>query len=407
MNTRPAIDESTGPIALNVGFNQDSSCFAVGLDTGFCGSCVFNSDPCELKVSRDFNAGIGATEMLGKANYIALVGGGKNPKFPINKLIIWDDAKQFAAVTLEFPTQVLQSRLSRSQILIALHNTISLYAFSSPPKKVSSFETADNPSGLCSLGSKIIAFPGRTPGQVQMVEIGSGNVSIIPAHSTPLKAMTLSPNGEILATASETGTLIRLFSTTNCARIAELRRGVDPAAIFSLAISPSNTLLAVTSDKATLHVFDLPHSTSSSTSTSHKKSTTTTIPNSRSSSPYSTLSLPQNTPTSNNKQKYGILSRLPLLPRLFSDTYSFASAPISIEDDPYSSLSLNGSAKPSVPIPGIPGGKAGKGVVGWLDESTIVVVGAGRDGRWEKFVVGFGEGGRWVGRQGWKRYLGV
>ena len=39
MNTRPAIDESTGPIALNVGFNQDSSCFAVGLDTGFCGSC--------------------------------------------------------------------------------------------------------------------------------------------------------------------------------------------------------------------------------------------------------------------------------------------------------------------------------------------------------------------------------
>ncbi|KAI4265924.1 MAG: hypothetical protein LQ337_008922 [Flavoplaca oasis] len=55
--------------------------------------------------------------MLGKANYIALVGGGKNPKFPINKLIIWDDAKQFAAVTLEFPTQVLQSRLSRSQIL--------------------------------------------------------------------------------------------------------------------------------------------------------------------------------------------------------------------------------------------------------------------------------------------------
>ncbi|KAL9627269.1 MAG: hypothetical protein Q9204_006690 [Flavoplaca sp. TL-2023a] len=371
---------------------------------------VLNTLPQSHKLNQlaiDFNAGIGATEMLGKANYIALVGGGKNPKFPINKLIIWDDAKQFAAVTLEFPTQVLQSRLSRSQILIALHNTISLYAFSSPPQKVSSFETADNPSGLCSLGSKIIAFPGRTPGQVQIVEIGSGNVSIIPAHSTPLKAMTLSPNGEILATASETGTLIRLFSTTNCARIAELRRGVDPAAIFSLAISPSNTLLAVTSDKATLHVFDLPHSNSTSTSTSQKKSTTTTaIPNSRSSSPYSTLSIPQNTSIS-NKQKYGILSRLPLLPRLFSDTYSFASAPISIDDDPYSSLSLNGSAKPSVPIPGIPGGKARKGVVGWLDESTIVVVGAGRDGRWEKFVVGFGEGGRWVGRQGWKRYLGV
>lgn len=83
MNTRPAIDESTGPVALAVAFNQDSSCFAVGLDTGFC---VFNSDPCELKVSRDFNAGIGAAEMLGRANYVALVGGGKNPKFPTNKV---------------------------------------------------------------------------------------------------------------------------------------------------------------------------------------------------------------------------------------------------------------------------------------------------------------------------------
>ncbi|KAI4236688.1 MAG: hypothetical protein LQ349_002389 [Xanthoria aureola] len=405
MNTRPAIDESTGPVSLTVGFNQDSSCFAVGLDTGFC---VFNSDPCELKVSRDFNAGIGATEMLGKANYIALVGGGKNPKFPTHKLIIWDDAKQVAAVTLEFRSQVLQARLSRSQILVALLNSVSLYAFSSPPKKVSSFETADNPSGLCCLGSSIIAFPGRTPGQVQMVEISTGNVSIIPAHGSPLKAMTLSPNGQLLATASETGTLIRLFSTINCARISEFRRGVDPAAIFSLAISPSNALLAVTSDKATLHIFDLPHP--NSTSTSRNNSSIHVIPSSRSSSPYSALDRPvsssSSSDTTSNKQKWGILGKLPLLPRLFSDAYSFASAPIAIDDDPYSSLSLNGMAKPSVPIPGIPGGKARKGVVGWLDDSTIVVVGAGRDGRWEKFVIGNGEAGRWVGRQGWKRYLG-
>jgi hypothetical protein len=32
----------------------------------------------------DFNAGIGAVQMLGKANFIALIGGGKQPKFPQN-----------------------------------------------------------------------------------------------------------------------------------------------------------------------------------------------------------------------------------------------------------------------------------------------------------------------------------
>ncbi|KAL9598012.1 MAG: hypothetical protein Q9219_004768 [cf. Caloplaca sp. 3 TL-2023] len=336
--------------------------------------------------------------MLGRANYVALVGGGKNPKFPTNKVIIWDDAKQLAVVTLEFRSQVFQARLSRSQILVALLNSVSLYAFSSPPKKVSSFETADNPSGLCCLGSKIVAFPGRTPGQVQIVEIGTGNVSIIPAHGSPLKAMTLSPNGEILATASETGTLIRLFSTANCTRLSELRRGVDPAAILSLAISPSNTLLAVTSDKATLHLFDLPHS-------NHHNSTTASRAF-RSSSPYSNSSHDgPDVSTTTNRTKWGILGSIPLLPRLFSDSYSFASTPIAIDDDPHAAL--RGTAKPPVPIQGIPGGKAKKGVLGWLDDWTLVVVGAGRDGRWEKFVLGQGEDGRrWVGRQGWKRYLG-
>lgn len=34
----------------------------------------------------DFNAGIGFAEMLGQSNYLAVVGGGKQPKFPQNKV---------------------------------------------------------------------------------------------------------------------------------------------------------------------------------------------------------------------------------------------------------------------------------------------------------------------------------
>jgi hypothetical protein len=34
----------------------------------------------------DFNAGIAAVQMLGNANFVALVGGGKQPKFSQNKV---------------------------------------------------------------------------------------------------------------------------------------------------------------------------------------------------------------------------------------------------------------------------------------------------------------------------------
>jgi hypothetical protein len=33
----------------------------------------------------DFNAGIGLVQMMGMTNYLALIGGGRNPKFAMNK----------------------------------------------------------------------------------------------------------------------------------------------------------------------------------------------------------------------------------------------------------------------------------------------------------------------------------
>jgi len=36
--------------------------------------------------SADFNAGIGLVQMMGTTNYLALVGGGRSPKFAMNKV---------------------------------------------------------------------------------------------------------------------------------------------------------------------------------------------------------------------------------------------------------------------------------------------------------------------------------
>ncbi|UPX10593.1 Phosphatidylinositol 3,5-bisphosphate-binding protein [Ascochyta rabiei] len=390
MNTRPVLDSDKGPFALSASFNADNSCFSIALESGFR---VYSSKSGDQKVAREVGGGIGCAEMLGTTRYIALVGGGKQPKFPQNKVCpedsswhllshtdityevqIWNDATQQVSTSLEFKTPIQRVRLSQTHLIVVLLNKVGIYKMKMPPEKVADYETINNPFGLCELGKNTVAFPGRAVGQVKLFDLTTHNVSIIPAHESPLRALALSQNDSQVATASEQGTLIRLWSFPSCTKLSELRRGVDPAAIFSLAFSPSATTLAVTSDKSTLHIFD--------------------------------IAQPSTQPPDPKDHKWKLLSKVPLLPRQFSDTYSNCSAKFEMGDEPANFGPAARSATLNAGIPGVPGGRPTKGLLGWLDDQTLLIIGAGQDARWEKFNVGFDDAGkRAVVRDGWRRYL--
>ena len=196
------------------------------------------------------------------------------------------------------------------------------------------------------------------------------------------------------------GTLIRVYSTINYACIAELRRGIDAAVIFDLAISPSSRYIAVTSDKSTLHVFDLPRSIQERASRSSTPDTQRGVAKGGSSGGSRT--------DDNGSQKWGILGKLPMMPRMFSDTYSFASAPFEIcTDEQQASKGARKGTTSSTPT-GIPDGNPSKGVIGWTSDKSLVVIGAGREGRWERFVIieAPTTGHRVCVRDGWRKYLG-
>jgi WD40 repeat protein len=77
------------------------------------------------------------------------------------------------------------------------------------------------------------------------------------AHESQLRGLALTADGTKVATASEKGTVIRVWDVATTTCLQEFRRGVERANITCLAWSWDHAFLCCTSDKGTAHVFQL------------------------------------------------------------------------------------------------------------------------------------------------------
>ena len=121
--------------------------------------------------------------------------------------------------------------------------------------------TLPNPRGLVALcpdnNNTVLACLGINKGSVRVELYDSRKSTLIPAHESELSQIALNLDGTRLATASDKGTLIRVFDTYSGELLQELRRGMDRAEIYSLAFNASSTFLACSSCKGTVHIFAL------------------------------------------------------------------------------------------------------------------------------------------------------
>lgn len=253
---------------LAVSFNQDFSCFACGTESGFR---VYHTDPFRLFWTRDFSpaGGLGLVGMLFTTNILALVGGGRNPKFQPNKVVLWDDRQPRAIAELSFRSTVRAVRQRRDVVVVILRTKVYVYGFRTLVT-LDTVDTVDNPKGLSCLSvgpdRTVLVCPGQQQGRALVIFYPKGfgepqgpterdQTTIITAHESPLAAMAVDYNGHFLATASDKGTIIRVYDTSTGRRKRELRRGADRAEIHSLAFGQSGEFLAVSSDKGTVHIF--------------------------------------------------------------------------------------------------------------------------------------------------------
>ena len=91
---------------------------------------------------------------------------------------------------------------------------------------------------MCDISTKegvILVIPDKQKGHIHIIDYNNNINLTQKAHESYISALSLNQDGKVCATASDKGTLVRVFSTKDGTLIQELRRGMDKADIHSIS----------------------------------------------------------------------------------------------------------------------------------------------------------------------------
>merc|ERR1719209_401542 len=177
------------------------------------------------------------------------------------RVCLWDDSRKKYVGEIRSRHSVKGIYMRRDIICVVSEYNIYIY-LTDNLNVIYHITTVGNPKGICALVSDstpwILACPGSSIGSVR-IQVGTsdeGSVQEFTAHKTSLALITANQKGDMFATASETGTVIKVFDRGgHC--LHELRRGTTPMQISCLTFRKDDKFLAVASSSATIHIFEL------------------------------------------------------------------------------------------------------------------------------------------------------
>lgn len=143
--------------------------------------------------------------------------------------------------------------------VIVLEDKIFVFDSNDLKEEPREIETGPNTRGICQVSNEnsFLVYPSPSKGSFCIYNLHSNTCDSIKAHESDIACISLSNDGKLIATASEKGTLIRIFDVNTKLQIKEVRRGSSKADIFSIAFSFDNSFLCTCSSSGTLHVFSI------------------------------------------------------------------------------------------------------------------------------------------------------
>ncbi|KAF9818054.1 hypothetical protein IEO21_03015 [Rhodonia placenta] len=251
---------------LFANFNQDFTCISVGTRKGYS---ITNCDPFGRVYTKNDGAR-GIVEMLFCTSLIALVGAADHPHSSPRKLQIVNTKRQSMICELLFPSSILAVKLNRKTLVIVLEVEIYIYDISNM-RLMHVIETTPNPDAIVALSpsseNSYLAYPSPVPSPNTQTQPGAqpaapststqqtGDVllfstrsltvaNVIQAHKAPISFLSINSTGTLLATASDKGTVIRVWSIPGAEKLYQFRRGTREARIHSMNFNLVSTLLA-------------------------------------------------------------------------------------------------------------------------------------------------------------------
>ncbi|XP_020713912.1 WD repeat domain phosphoinositide-interacting protein 2 isoform X3 [Ceratitis capitata] len=257
MNLLGRPDIETGEVYAN--FNQNVTALAVATRNGYS---LYSLSSVDLTLGKLYSCDtdeIFLIERLFESSLVAIVSQ-RSPR----KLKVCDFKKQSEICNYSYSNTILSVKLNRQRLVVCLEESLYIHNIQDMKVVHTIRDTPCNGSGLCALSSSsehcYLAYPGSiTSGEVQIFDaINLHAKTMIPAHDSPLAAMAFSPSGTEIATASERGTVIRVFSSLDGSKLFELRRGLKRCvSIASLSFSTCSGYLVSSSNTETVHIFRL------------------------------------------------------------------------------------------------------------------------------------------------------
>lgn len=246
------------PYVVYVNFNQDGTSLSVGTQTGYKFFSLTNVDKLE-QIYENEGESICLVERLFLSSLVSIVGVSS-----ARKLKVCHFKKASEICNYSYSNSILAVRLNRARLVVCLEESLYIHNIRDMKVLHTIRETPPNPKGLCALSPSsdncYLAYPGSDKiGEVQIFDALNLQAKVmIPAHDSPLAALAFNAVGTLIATASEKGTVIRVFCVADGQKLYEFRRGMKRcASIWSLSFSADSLFLCASSNTETVHIFKL------------------------------------------------------------------------------------------------------------------------------------------------------